>query len=321
MVTTPAEHALRNKRIVITGASGRIASALARVLALDNEVIGVARFGDEQRRAELEAAGVCTIAADLLGESYSMLPSRADHVLHLVADLSANPELGSLLDVNAVVAGRVLSRYRSSTSALVMSTGGVYRPHVDPWHQYVETDALGDPVSPASPAYGLTKVAQEAVARFAAQEFDLPVVIARMNAAFGLGGGLITRHVHQILRGEEIVVRGDPVPYSPIYDADIATHLGPLLAAATVASTPTVTVNVGGDEVVTVQQWCAYIGELCNLQPQLQVVPVKGSQSGVAFDVTARRAITGPDPIGWRDGLRRVCSDLARTYLRDGGAR
>jgi nucleoside-diphosphate-sugar epimerase len=263
---------LRGKRLLITGASGQIAGALCRRLAAANEVWGAARFGDERRLAELAAAGVRTCPLDLVDGDLSALPDDIDHVLHLAAYMGPNPDTDYSVDVNAVATGRLLSRYRHVESALVMSTWGVYRAHPDPWHAYAESDPLGDP---ASPAYGVTKVAQEAVAKFCAREFGLPVVIARMNVAYGAGGGVPARHLGLLLAGEPIRLRHDPAPYSPIHEDDIAGHAGPLLAAAAI---PAPVVNFGGDEVVTAQQWCGYLAGLAGVQPRFQVTPLPGGQ-------------------------------------------
>lgn len=300
MVTAAEPRLLRGRRILITGASGQIAGAVARRLARENEVFGVARFGDEERRRELEQAGVRTISVDLVGEDYSQLPKGVDDLLHLAAYLGPDPDTDQSIEINAIATGRVISHYRDVDAVLVMSTGGVYRAHSDPWHRYAETDALGDPASPASPAYGVSKVAQEAVARFSAREFGTRVVIGRMNASFGPGGGMPARHVERILADEPIVVRGDPLPFSPIFEDDITDHMGSLLAAASDRAT---IVNFGGDDVVTVQQWCAYIGELVSREPRFQLVPLPGSQAGVAFDITRRQALTGRDPVGWQRGM------------------
>ena len=49
------------------------------------------------------------------------------------------------------------------------------------------------------------------------------------------------------------------MPYSPIHDDDICAQLEPLLDAASV---PATIVNWGGDEPASVQEYCAYFGEL-----------------------------------------------------------
>jgi nucleoside-diphosphate-sugar epimerase len=300
----PPAAPLSGRRLLVTGASGQIASALCRrLVAAGNQVWGVARFGDEGRRRELEDAGVTTCSADLVDGDLAVLPDDIDHVLHLAAYIGSNPDTDYSMDVNALATGRVLSRYRHVDSALVMSTGGVYRVNPDPWHQYAESDPLGDPASIASPAYGVTKVAQEGVAKFCAREFGLRVVIGRMNVAYGAGGGMPARHLGLLLAGETIRVHNDPAPYSPIHEDDIARHVGPLLAAADI---PALVVNFGGDEVVTAQQWCAYLAELAGVEARLQPAQLPGGPLGSALDPTRRLAITGPDQVRWRDGIRRM---------------
>jgi nucleoside-diphosphate-sugar epimerase len=294
---------MHGKRILVTGASGMIARAVALRLAERNEVFGAARFGDEAVRAELAKAGVRICPVDLVGEDWSALPESVDHVLHLAAYLGPNPSTDHSLEINAVATGRLLSRYRAVESVLVMSTCGVYRAHPDPWHRYVETDPLGDPASPASPAYGITKVAQEAVARFCAREFDLRIVIGRMNVAYGAGAGLPARHLDKILAGEPIVLRTEEVPYSPVHTDDITDHLGPLLAAAT---SPALVVNFGGDTVVSSREWCTYLGELVGREPRFEIAPLPGSQVGIVADNTRRLALTGPDAVDWRTGMREL---------------
>ncbi|MET0712220.1 MAG: NAD(P)-dependent oxidoreductase, partial [Jiangellaceae bacterium] len=56
---------MSGRKILVTGAAGRIAFPLSLALAADNEVWGVARFSDEGRRRELEDAGVTTRTVDL----------------------------------------------------------------------------------------------------------------------------------------------------------------------------------------------------------------------------------------------------------------
>ena len=51
---------LSGEKILITGPAGRIAFGLARSLAADNEVWGIARFGDPATREKVEALGVTT---------------------------------------------------------------------------------------------------------------------------------------------------------------------------------------------------------------------------------------------------------------------
>ena len=96
-----------------------------------------------------------------------------------------------------------------------MSTVTIYKPHPDPWHAFREDDPLGDAMAPPSAPYSVSKIAEEAVARYCARSFDLPVTIARMGAAYGDQGGLPVWHLDAIAAGE-------PVPHALGSDARTA---------------------------------------------------------------------------------------------------
>ena len=103
------------------------------------------------------------------------------------------------------------------------------------------------------------KIAEEAVARYCAREFDLPITIARMGSAYGDRGGLPLWHLNAIAESKPVVARWDPLPYSPIHYDDINAHVEALLGAASV---PATIVNWAGDVPVTVQEWSRYFADL-----------------------------------------------------------
>jgi nucleoside-diphosphate-sugar epimerase len=295
---------LSDEKILVTGPAGRIAFGLAKTLAADNEVWGIARFGDPAAREEVEALGVTTRALDLADGDFGDLPKDFTYLLHIAADFGEDYERG--LRVNAEGTGLLLSHCRKAKAALVMSTVTVYKPHPDPWHPFREDDPIGDAGLPAPKPYSIVKIAEEAVARYCAREFGLPVTIARMGSAYGDRGGLPLWHLNAVAAGQPVVARWDPLPYSPIHYDDINAQVEPLLD---VASVPATIVNWAGDEPVTVQQWSAYFGELLGVEAKVAVEPVPGASLGSVGDHTKRSAITGPCRVDWRDGFRRMAAD------------
>jgi nucleoside-diphosphate-sugar epimerase len=293
---------LTGEKILITGPAGRIAYGLARSLAADNEVWGIARFADTASREKVEAIGVTTRVADLASGRFDDLPQDFTYLLHLAADFSAD-DYEQALRVNAEGTGFLLEHCRNAKAALVMSTLSVYKPHADPWHPFREDDPVGDQMLPQQLPYSVSKIAEEAVARYCARSFELPVTIARMGSAYGDQGGLPIWHLHAIATGQPVHTRWDPVPYSPIHDDDIAAQLEPLLDAATV---PATIVNWAGDEPVSVQEWSAYFGELLGVTAEVAVDPVPGASVGSVGDPTKRISMTGPCRVDWREGFRRV---------------
>jgi nucleoside-diphosphate-sugar epimerase len=294
---------LSDEKVLVTGPAGRIAFGIARTLAADNEVWGVARFSDPASRAEVEALGVTTRAIDLGDPDFAELPMDFTYLLHIAADFGEDYERG--LQVNAEGTGLLLSHCRRAKAALVMSTLTVYKPHPDPWHAFREDDPIGDQLLPSPKPYSIVKIAEEAVARYCARELDLPTTIARMGSAYGDRGGLPLWHLAAMVEGKPVVARWDPLPYSPIHYDDIDAQVEALLAAATV---PATIVNWAGDEPVTVQQWSAYFAELLGIEADVRVEPVPGASLGSVGDNTKRASITGACNVDWRDGFRQMAA-------------
>jgi nucleoside-diphosphate-sugar epimerase len=299
---------LQGEKILITGPAGRIAFGIAKMLASDNDVWGIARFSDPEARAEVEALGVTTLAIDLGHPDFGDLPSDFTHVLHIAADFGEDYERG--LRVNAEGTGLLLSHCRAAKAALVMSTLTVYKPHADPFHAFREEDPIGDQLLPNPQPYSIVKIAEEAVARYCAREFKLPVTIARMGSAYGDRGGLPLWHLQAIAAGDPVVARWDPLPYSPIHYEDINAQVESLLDAATV---PATIVNWAGDEPVTVQEWSAHFGELLGVEAEVRTQPVPGASVGSVGDNAKRLSITGPCTVDWKAGFR----DMAAYYFPD----
>jgi len=293
---------LSGEKILVTGPAGRIAQPLARALAADNEVWGIARFSEEGSRERVEALGITTRRIDYSTGEFGDLPTDFTYLLHIAADFSES-DYDRALRVNAEGTGLLLEHCRTAKAALVMSTVTTYKPHPDPWHAFTEDDPLGDALAPPAHTYSISKIAEEAVARYCARSFDLPIVIARMCAAYGEMGGLAKWHLDAVAAGQPVVTRSDPMPYSPIHDDDIAAQLEPLLDRASV---PAFITNWGGDEPVSVQQWSEYFGELLGVEAQVDVRPIPGASVGSVGDHARRLAITGPCTVDWREGYRQM---------------
>jgi nucleoside-diphosphate-sugar epimerase len=295
--------ALKDEKVLITGPAGQIGEPLTRVLAKDNDVWGIARFGDPDARARIDGYGATTRSVDLAVGEFGDLPDDFTYVLHLAADQTTGLDYDHALRVNAEGTGLLLHHCRRAKAALVMSTFSVYRPNPDPSHAYTETDPLGDANAPHAPSYSVSKIGQESVARSCARALDLPVTIARMNASYGDNGGLPAIHLALARADQPVVTRWDPCTYSPIHEEDICAQTESLLAAASV---PATIVNWAGDEPVSVQDWCAWFAELVGRPVRVEVRAIPGTQPSVISDNAKRLLLTGPCTVPWREGLRRM---------------
>jgi nucleoside-diphosphate-sugar epimerase len=293
---------LSGEKILVTGATGQIGLPLAMFLAKDNEVWAAARFQNAAVRQLLEKAGVVAHRCELGADDLDGLPGDFTYVVHLAASMGG-ADYDAAIRVNAEGTGLLLQHCRRAKAALVMSTHSVYKPHEDPWHVFHESDPLGDVNAAFSPTYSVSKIGEEAVARFCARAFELPTIIARMNASYGPNGGLPAYQLDAVVAGEPVTTRWDPCLYMPIYEDDINVQVAPMLEAATV---PATIVNWAGDEPVSVQEWAAFSGELAGREATVAIQETPGTLRGSVADVTRRRAITGPCQIGWREGFRRT---------------
>lgn len=292
---------LSGEKILVTGAAGQIGLPLACYLAEQNEVWGVARFSQEGTKERLEAAGVRTQRCDLAEADFTELPEDFTYVVHLAVFQGPGLDYDAAIRTNGEGTGLLLQHCRRAKAALVMSTHSVYKPQPDWQHVFVETDPLGDTNAAFAPTYAVSKIGEEAVARFCARAFDLPVTIGRMNASYGPNGGLPAYHLDAVVAGRPVVCRHDPAPYSLIHQDDINEQVAPLLDAASV---PATIVNWAGDEHATVQEWCRYVGELVGVAADVSVKEEPGTLLGSIADKTKRAAITGPCRVGWREGIR-----------------
>jgi nucleoside-diphosphate-sugar epimerase len=300
---------LNGEKILITGVTGQIAFPMAEYLARQNDVWGIARFGDPAARQRVDDIGVTTRPCDLATSDFDGIPDDFTCLLHLAAYQGSETDFDYAITVNAEAAGMLMQHCSKAKAALIMSTSSVYRPVDDPQHAFVETDPVGGGASPWAPTYAVSKIAEEAVVRRNARALNLPTVLARMNASYGPNGGLLALNLDTVLADEAVRARWDPCPYSPIFQGDINEQVEALLDAASV---PATIVNWGGDEVVSIQEWTAYLGELTGRRAEVVVAEVPGSHKGMISDPTKRLGLTGPCKVGWRDGLRRTVEARTR---------
>lgn len=296
---------LRNEKILITGATSTVARPFARALARDNEVWGVSRFTDPAAAERLQGLGVKTLALDLSASDLSALPTDFSYVLHLAYFRGGTAAFDQAMTVNGEGTGFLLHHCRRAKAALVMSSNGIYSPHEDPWHAPKEDAEFGG-VNPIwSPTSVIAKIAEEAVGRYCARAFNLPVTIARLNTPYGPEGRLLPIiHMDSVVAGKEIIARWDPNPYTPIHTDDLCDQLEAMLDAASV---PATIVNWAGDEHVSLQQWCEQAAALAGTHAKIIVKSAApGVSRGSCADSTKRKAITGPCRTLFSEGYQKI---------------
>ena len=289
---------MRGVKILITGPTGQVAAPLAKALAADNEVWGIARFSDPAARADLELAGIRCETVNLASGDFTALPSDFDYVLNLAVAKSGRWHKD--LAANAESVGLLMAHCADARAFLHCSSAAVYDPPDD--EPRTEDTALGDNHKSLFPTYSISKIAGEVVARTMARALGVPTIIARLNVPYGDNGGWPFYQMEMMLAGMPIPVPpGGPARYNPIHEDDVIATLPRMLDAASV---PATTVNWCGDQTVSLQDWCSYIGELVGREPQFQ----ESDQAlrGGPTDVTRMHELVGGTTVDWRDGIRRM---------------
>lgn len=287
---------LDSEKILITGATGKIAFPIARALAQRNEVWGAARLRDAADRAKLAAVGVTPVPLDMAVGDFAALPDDFTYVFHAAVDPGTG-DWGRCLETNAQNSGQLLYHCRRAKGFVFCSTGSIYayqgrRP-------LVETDPPG---APLRTNYSFSKVAAEAVCSWIAREHHIPLTIIRICSTYGPEGGAPADRLEAILARRPIGLHPDaPNNYNPIYEDDYI-ELG--IRAMEVATDPPLVVNWAGSETVSIEDYCTYMGALVGIEPIFTYTAA--AHTPLWPDVTRMHEVLGRTRVAWRDGFRRM---------------
>jgi nucleoside-diphosphate-sugar epimerase len=300
---------LINKKILITGATGQVALPVVAALAKHNDVFAMARFsnpGDEEKVLQL---GAKSLKADLAIDDLStIIPQDIDYVLNFAVVKTGDFDYD--LAANGEGVGRLLVACQSVKAFIHFSSTAVY--------QYAgseprkENSPLGDNHRHMFPTYSISKIAAETVARFTAKQFNIPLTIARLSVPYGDNGGWPFWHLLMMKEGIPIDVHPDaPNTYNLLHVDDYIDKIPKLLERA---STETVTLNFGGSEGCSIEQWCAYITELTGYEPIYNHTAT--AFGSLQIDTTAMHEAIGETRVDWKEGVLSMIKNLAPELLK-----
>ncbi len=290
------------KKVLITGATGQVARQVAEDLARHNEVWCLGRFADPDLQRALRARGMRTWRWDMDGGELDGLPADFTHVLHSAAYRGNGSDFETVVAINSIATGRLMTHCRSAESFLFVSTGAIYARKA-PDHPHVETDPLGGLI-PWLPTYPVGKIAAEGTVRAFGVTLDLPTTIARLTVAYGPHGhgGMPVALMRRMLAGEPIEIPREGQNWgNPIHTAAVARQV-PLLW--NVATVPPRVVNWGGDETVGVQDLMTYLSTITGMR--VTFLPSNVTRETNVFDNTRRKTLIGDCQVAWREGMRRT---------------
>lgn len=288
-------------RFLVTGATGQVGLPVATgLLAAGHDVVAAARFRDPAARTVLEEAGATCVTIDLVRAEFDEVPDDVDAVLHF--GVTKANRWDKDLAGNAQAAGLLMARCRGVQAFLHCSSTAVYQPAGQ--EPRGEDAPLGDNHRSVSflSTYSLSKIAAEEVVRTTARMLGVPTTIARLSVPYGDNGGWPAYHLDFMLGGALIDVHVDgPSTYNPIHEDDLVAHVPRLLE---IASVPATTLNWGGDDAVSIEGWCTYLGELTGLTPSFHATTE--AIPPVVLDLGRQHELVGGCSVAWRDGMRRM---------------
>ena len=288
-------------RVLVTGATGRLGFPLARALAVHHEVFGLARCRGAGDRQRLVDAGIRPVVGDLATLDLGEIPGGITHVFHAAARFGREEptDWQQVFETNAQASGRLVAACPGA-AFVYCSSGSAYA------YQGRRPLREEDPPGVHLGVYSLSKIAGEAVVRFAAGQCGNPLTIIRIFSTYGPEGGAPVTRLRRILAGEEVVLHPDaPNNYNPIFEDDYV-RLG--IRALEVAAGDPVVVNFAGSETVSAEDYCAYLGEL--VQRPVRIRYDADAPWPLWPDVTRMHEVLGRTEVPWQEGMRRVVTTL-----------
>ncbi|HVA05863.1 MAG TPA: NAD(P)-dependent oxidoreductase [Acidimicrobiales bacterium] len=289
-------------RVLVTGATGRIGFPIARWLAGRHEVFGLARCRGDRDVGRLTEAGITPLIGDIATFDMADLPEGITHVFHAAARVGrdAPSDWQQSFETNAQASGRLVSACAGASGFVYCSTGSAYA------YQGQQPLREDDPPGVHLGAYSLSKIAGEAVVRYAAAEHAVPLTIIRIFSTYGPEGGAPVDRLRRIAAGKDVILHPDaPNNYNPIFEDDYV-RLG--VRALEVASLEPTVVNYAGSETVSAEDYCGYLGELVGRPARIRYDPA--APWPLWPDVTRMHAVLGRTEVPWQEGMQRIVAAL-----------
>jgi nucleoside-diphosphate-sugar epimerase len=253
--------------ILVLGAGGKMGPSLACMArracdaaGVSRTVIAVSRFSNGAARERLTAAGVETVACDLLDEAGLAALPDAPNVVYMSGMKFGSTGNEPLTWVqNAFVPGLVCRKYRKSRIA-AFSSGNVYGLVPVASGGSRETDPT-DPVG----EYAWSVLGRERMFQHFSAAFGTPVTLIRLNYACELRYGVLVDIARKVAAGKPVSV--DMGSFNIVWQGDANARA---LQCLELACSPALVLNVTGPWIVRVREAAARFGEIMGKKVKLE---------------------------------------------------
>ncbi len=254
--------------IIILGIAGKIGVSLGlqteeaiRRAGVDKKVYGVARFSRPEERAKLDAAGVITIACDLMErEEVAKLP-KVKNVIFMAGRKFGTQGSESVTWGMNVIAPTLTAEHFRESRIVAFSTGCVY-PLCS-----VQEGGCTEEVAPAPVGeYSQSCLGRERIFQYYAEKYHTKLLLFRLNYSVDLRYGVLDDIGRAVWEGRP--VSNTVGYYNVIWQGDVTETA---LLALELASDPCEILNVTGPETAGVEATAILMGKLMDKPVKFQV--------------------------------------------------
>lgn len=247
--------------ILILGVAGKVGPTLAMMAkraAPQNRVIGVARFSDPDVKRRLEAAGIETIACDLLDrDAVARLPKTSNVVFMAGKKFGVTGGEPFAWAMNAVAPAYAAEQFHG-TRFVGFSTLCVY-----PFSPVNGPGATPEDTPPTPLGeYANGCVARERVFQYFSEKSGSPGRMARLNYAIDCRYGVLSDIAQWVRSGTPIDIRTGVA--NCIWQGDAISHILRCLVHGTV---PARAINIGAPQTTNVRAAAVRFGEIFGREP------------------------------------------------------
>jgi nucleoside-diphosphate-sugar epimerase len=285
--------------LLILGAGGKMGPSLARrahraakQARVRKKIIAVARFSDNQLRADLASEGIETFAVDLLQPGVlSKLPDIPNVIFMAARKFGTTGSEDLTWAMNTFLPGLVAERYRASR-IVAFSTGNVY-----PLRHVAHGGAVeSTPVGPES-EYAQSALGRERMFEYGSRQWGTAVTILRLNYAIDLRYGVLLDIGTAVFERRPIDLRMAFV--NIIWQGDANSVC---LRSFEHCEAPPLVLNLTGAETLSVKFTAEEFGRRFNVQPTFiseEMPTALLSNAGKAHQIFGSPMVTSSQMIDW----------------------
>lgn len=310
----PMIEPLRHKTFLITGATGLIGTVMTRCLLelsrqhhLDIRVIAIVRNVEKARLLFADVFDqIIFYELQLFQITKESITHRADYVVHLASPTASkyfvtNPVETLRTSFEGVVSMLEYARQSEVLGMVYVSSLEVYG--VNENDEWIDEDFQGyvNPTEVRS-SYNIGKRASECLCCSYEQEYNVPVVIARLTQTFGAGvseseNRVFAQFAHNIIRGKDIELHTEGISAKPYcYTTDAVSAIIYLLVNGTRGTV----YNVANKSTyISIRDMAMFVRQHFN--PDIKVTHVPCSaDAGYAPSTRLRLDTSKLESLGWR---------------------